>query len=123
MVFNIDAFLTCVCCGTIFLGLFFFVSSCRYRGIKQLALLLVVGILAALGCFISYQLKETVAIVINYAIVFSGILGILGGQFLMLNGAVLDSDETIIPTLLIWVFNGLCIGLIIFSVSFGLNNM
>lgn len=123
MVFNIDAFLTCVCCGTIFLGLFFFISSCRYQGIKQLALLLVVGLLAALGGFIFYKLEETVAAVIIYVISFSGILGVFGGLFLMLNGVALDSDETKIPTVLVWIFYVLCIGLMVFSVSFGLNNM
>ena len=61
--------------------------------------------------------------VINYIIIFSGILGVFGGLFLIPSGAVLGSDNTKISTVLVWVFYVLCMGLIIFSVSFGLNNM
>lgn len=123
MVFNIDTFLLCVCCGTMFLGLFLFIFSCSFQGIKRLALLLSMGLMAVLGGFIYYKITETIAAIIIYAVGFFGILSVFGGLFLIFRNVTSGNDEAKTQTVLVCVFYALCMGLMVFSVSFGLNNM
>lgn len=79
--------------------------------------------MAVLGSFISYKLTETIAAIIIYAVGFFGISGALGGLLLVFHNVASGNDEAKIQTVLVWVFSVLCIGLMVFSVSFGLNNM
>lgn len=123
MIFNVDAFLMCVCRGTVFLGLFFFMFSCGFRGIKRFALLLSMGLMAVLGDFILYKLTGTMAAIVIYAVVFFGILGAFGNLLLVFPRVTSGNDEAKIQVALAWAFSVLCIVLMVFSVSSGLVNI